>query len=380
MTFTVQSLATATPEYRFDQTAAAKIAQSLCCETDKQRRALAALYRQAGVGHRHCVMLEPAAKKALVGTFDGTAAAAPPADQVTQNFFDPARDADDCGPTTAQRMQLFERHAPALATKAVRKAIAECPWDASELTHLVTVSCTGFSAPGVDLAIIRDCGLSPEVMRTNVGFMGCHGAINGLRTAAAFAAADSNAKVLLCCVELCSVHQQYGWHRDRIVSNALFADGAAAIIGSASPQTHGSFPTLTATGSRIIADTEEFMSWHVRDHGFEMSLSSQVPDMVREQLRPWLTSWLSRHDLTIADIGSWAVHPGGPRILQACSESLALKSDALDASHHILKTYGNMSSPTVLFILERLLQTEQPSPCVMLAFGPGLSIEAALFE
>jgi predicted naringenin-chalcone synthase len=275
-------------------------------------------------------------------------------------------------------MQMYERYAGPLGAQAVTRALESSRFCAREITHLVTVSCTGFSAPGLDLSIVQDCGLSSTVARMHIGFMGCHGAINGIRVAQAIAEANSQARVLLCAVELCTLHQQYGWHPDRIVSNALFADGASAFVGSSYCPGDESTPKVAMTGSTVVPDTEELMQWRVRDHGFEMTLSPQVPDVIQATLRPWLCDWLEQRQLSIDDIGGWAIHPGGPKILQACSNALGFQHQQLSPSQSVLAEYGNMSSPTVLFILQRLLQQRASLPYMMLAFGPGLTIEAAL--
>jgi predicted naringenin-chalcone synthase len=272
-------------------------------------------------------------------------------------------------------MEWYEQEAPALALEAARGALADAELDPGELTHVVTVSCTGFFSPGVDARLIEDLGLSRAIERTHVGFMGCHGALNGLRAASAYAARPG-ARVLLCAVELCSLHFAYGWDPEMLVANTLFADGAAALVGWGGEgawrvRDHGTF---------LMPDSDEAMSWRIGDHGFRMTLSPQVPERIRTHLAGWLDPWLEGHGLSRDDIGSWAVHPGGPRILDAVEAALALPEDALEVSRETLRDYGNMSSPTVLFILERMRREGAPRPCVALAFGPGLVVEAALLD
>jgi predicted naringenin-chalcone synthase len=206
--------------------------------------------------------------------------------------------------------------------------------------------------------------------------MGCHAAINALRVGDAFANSDSASRVLICNVELCSLHFQYSDRSDHIVSNALFADGAAALVGRG--RSIRGFGTVLSTASFRLPNTRGLMSWKVGDHGFEMSLSPRVPALIRANLKSWVDNWLRKHGLTTSDINSWAIHPGGPRILDACEESLRLDSQALEPSRTILSHYGNMSSPTVLFVLDEIIASNQQGPCVMLAFGPGLAFEAAL--
>lgn len=320
-----------------------------------------ALYRRTGVKSRFSVIVEPGAEGAC-----------------PQTFYQPATGPDDRGPTTAQRMEFYERAASVLAEQSARAALADADLDAKGVTHLITVSCSGFEAPGVDIALVTALGLNPEVARTNVGFMGCHGAFNGLRLAQAFAASDPAARVLVCCVELCSLHEQYSVDPQQIVANALFADGSAAIVVQAG--TKKTDWNLQHQRSLVLRDTQDRMSWRIKDHGFEMTLDPSVPDLIRQQLVGWLDQWLPTQGLSTSDLRSFAVHPGGPRILNAVMEGLELPPEALGASRGVLSEFGNMSSPTILFILHRLKTQQAETPCLALAFGPGLTIEAALFR
>jgi predicted naringenin-chalcone synthase len=282
-------------------------------------------------------------------------------------------------------MQIYATEAAPLAVRAAKGAINESGFPPDTITHLITVSCTGFVAPGIDLALFAGLGLEPTVQRTHIGFMGCHGALNGLRLANAFVTADPTARVLLCAVELCSLHYYFGNAADKLIANAIFSDGAAAIVGSCStdrrdnPSVARVKPwSLAASGSRLIPGTSKDMSWTLGNHGFEMTLSRRVPGLIAANLRPWLEVWLNDNSLSLNGIRSWAIHPGGPKILDAVEESLLLTTDALAPSRGVFADYGNMSSPTVLFILDRLRKTNAPRPCVALGFGPGLVVEGAI--
>src|SRR5205085_4734747 len=246
-----------------------------------------------------------------------------------------------------------------------------------QITHLITVSCTGFAAPGVDVQLLSSLGLPNETQRIHVGFMGCHGAINGLRAAHALAALPSTGHVLLCAVELCSLHYRFQWDPERMLGNVLFADGAAALVCRKAQAEHTGY-RVAATGSCLIPDSTDAISWRIGQHGFEMSLSARVPDLIAQHLRPWLSGWLERQGTSLDEIRSWVVHPGGPRIVSAVEESLHLASDATALSRQVLAEYGNMSSPTVLFILQRMRERQAAGPCVVLGFGPGLMAEVAL--
>ncbi|GAA5510395.1 type III polyketide synthase [Novipirellula caenicola] len=397
----IHGMGTALPSLSVTQEVSAEIANGICCENDQQRRLLSTLYRRTGVKSRHSVLLESDAESSHNGSAVSSAPLSAETDEVggaqvaemepggsttlmeraNQSFYWPANNATDRGPTTAQRLVAYRDHGEGLAIEACQQAFADCDVSPDEITHLVTISCTGFHAPGVDIALIRQLGLPATVSRTNVGFMGCHGAMNGLRAAKAYADADPNARVLVVAVELCSLHQQYGWEPQRIVSNSLFADGAAAVIGSgADKNSDADRVTLTSSYSAIIPDTEEMMSWAIGDNGFEMYLSAEVPDVIRRATREPLEKWLNQSGLSLSEIQSWAIHPGGPRILDACAESLSLSDDDLLASRSVLSRCGNMSSPTVLFVLNELLSSGQKPPTLMLGFGPGLAMEAALFQ
>ncbi|MFC1661923.1 type III polyketide synthase, partial [Gemmatimonadota bacterium] len=244
----------------------------------------------------------------------------------------------------------------------------------------VTVSCTGFFAPGLDTALVDILGLPPTVERTHVGFMGCHGALNGMRVASSFAGADPGAQVLLSSVELCTLHMSYVWDPDTLVANSLFGDGAAALVGvgDSVPSENRGW-CLAASGTCRLPDSDDAMSWRIGDHGFRMTLSPSVPDIIGAHLRGWIGEWLGAQGLGMADVSTWAVHPGGPRILKAVGEALDLLPDSQTVSRGVLSEFGNMSSATILFILDRLRRQNAPRPCVAVAFGPGLVVEAALF-
>jgi predicted naringenin-chalcone synthase len=361
MKFSITGHGTAVPEHAIGAEEALKYATEFCCHTDEQRNKLPKLYRMSGVEQRHSVLLE-----------------GPQGNGPRQSFFGLPDGPEDRGPGVARRMDVYEREAGPLAIEASEQALNRSQLSGVDITHLITVSCSGFSAPGVDVEIIKALGLVPTVQRTHVGFMGCHGALNGLRVARGFAESDPDARILLCAVELCSLHYYIGWSPERIVANALFADGAAALVGQAR---NGEAPDewkVTATGSCLLPDSEEAMTWRISDHGFQMTLSREVPRVIGKHLAPWLTAWLKEQGLGLDDVGSWAVHPGGPRILDAVGRSLGLDNGQLDASREVLRERGNMSSPTVLFILDLLRQREAARPCVALGFGPGLVAEAAL--
>ena len=368
MSFAIRGLGTANPPDCVSPADGLRLARSMGGPDVRDSTWLGPVYTNSGIRRRFQVI----GGQVMLDIFHGT--------NVSGSPFVPTRENDGIGPTTAERMNVYTHEAGPLALRAARTAVEESGFDAESFTHLVTVSCTGFVAPGVDLALIRGLGLKPTVERTHVGFMGCHGALNGLRVANAFATADPAARVLLCAVELCSLHYYFGNAADKLIANAIFADGAAAIVGTNSGEaSHGQLK-LAASGSCVIPESQGDMGWTVGNHGFEMMLSRKVPGLIARHIRPWLTGWLGDNGLSLDAVGSWAVHPGGPKILSAVEEGLELPADALAASRGVFADYGNMSSPTVLFVLDSLRKANAPRPCVALGFGPGLVAEAALFK
>jgi predicted naringenin-chalcone synthase len=365
MSFAILGHGSSVPETAIDQDDAAGIAVSLCCRSPEHRTWLPVMYHQTGVQTRR-IQYDSVIVRDLI---DGR--------RCSGSIFLPSGNLDDRGPTTGQRNEVYAAKAGPLAIQAARKALRNSAVERDMITHLVTVSCTGFRTPGIDFELIHQLELPATVQRTHVGFMGCHGALNGLRVARALTTADPEAVVLLCAVELCSLHYHYGWDPQKMIANALFADGAAAVVGAADGP-DGCWQ-LAANGSVILPVSADAMTWTIGDHGFEMTLSKQVPALIAENLRPWLERWLGSHGLEIAAIGCWAVHPGGPKILDAVHGALDLPLEATAAARAVFAEFGNMSSPTVLFILERLGRTRSRRPCVALGFGPGLAVEAALF-
>lgn len=387
MSFAIHGLGTAHPPDALTPDDGLAIARSLAGPDVRTSTWLGPVYANSGANARYQVI----GGQVVSDIRNGTTHSGSP--------FLPSAENDGVGPTTVERMRIYAAEAGPLAVRASASALAESGFAADSITHLVTVSCTGFVAPGIDLALMTVLGLRPTVARTHVGFMGCHGALNGLRVANAFAGADPSARVLVCAAELCSLHYYYGNAADKLIANAIFADGAAAVIGAsggrqppvlsvwreerepgAGAARSPSEPwELRASGSCLIPGSAEDMAWTVGDRGFEMTLSRRVPNKIAAHLRPWLEEWLSDSGLTLADVESWAVHPGGPKIVSAVEEALALSAEALAPSRGVFADYGNMSSPTVLFILKRLREQNAPRPCVALGFGPGLVAEAALF-
>ena len=298
-----------------------------------------------------------------------------------QNFeFFPRNWRLDPFPSTAERMRVFKTASVDLAERVSRQALDEAGVSTKDVTHIVICTCTGFFAPGPDVELIDRLGLPSSTQRTIIGFMGCHAGFNGLRVSQQISQADPDARVLQVCVELCSLHMQRGTREAAALANCLFADGCAAlIVGRGSEPSHV-LGRLSSFASLVETSGADQMAWDIGDTGFEMRLASQVPDTLRRQIAPFVDSLLYRAGMTIEDVAHWGIHPGGPRILTAVAEALGLSTDAVDPSSSVLRDYGNMSSPTIFFILQRVFERAHPGPVVLLGFGPGLTVEGTVLH
>ena len=276
-------------------------------------------------------------------------------------------------PSTAARMRRFEEEAAPLAIRAVEKL--ELGDGVASITHLVTVCCTGFAAPGVDFALMRHFNLNPGIERSTVGFMGCHAAINALKLARHIVRSEPEARVLVVCVELCTLHLQESGSLENVLSFLIFGDGCAAALVTAEPEGLA----LDSFQALLVPETEQNISWRIGDTGFDMVLSGQVPAGVAEGLRQGAGAVL--RGAATDDIALWAIHPGGRSVLDAVEAALQLPADALDTSRAVLRDNGNMSSATVLFVLKAMLDNAAPRQrgCAM-AFGPGMVAETMLFH
>ena len=276
-------------------------------------------------------------------------------------------------PTTGARMALYRDAALTLARQAIAALDIEAERDT--ISHLIVASCTGFTAPGLDFDIMRDVGLAPSVERTIVGFMGCFAAVNALKLARHIVRSEVNAKVLVVSLELSSLHLQEQWELETMLSFLLFGDGCGACLVSADP-TGLALDRFHAT---IIPRSAELITWHIGDQGFQMHLSGQVPGRIRRWLREHGAGLLGNR--TVHEIALWAVHAGGRSILDAVQHGLVLRPDALRHSREVLRDFGNMSSATLVFVLERILRSSHTTGDGMaMAFGPGLTVETFAFH
>jgi predicted naringenin-chalcone synthase len=267
---------------------------------------------------------------------------------------------------------MFGEAAPVLAKSGVDGL--HLGNEASRITHLVVTTCTGFSAPGIDLDLVRRCGLPDGIERTMIGFMGCYAAVSGLKLARHIVRSDPQARVLLINIEICTLHIRETSELEKLLCFCLWGDGCAASLVTAEP--HGI--ELDSFCCAVADEQRDLMTWDIRDHGFDMVLSGKVPAAILEALRGNQDAILGGRAPKAIDL--WAVHPGGRSILDAVERALDLESAALEPSREVLRRYGNMSSPTVMFVMQEMLKAPGGLLGCGMSFGPGLTAETMLFR
>ncbi len=355
-------IATAVPDHDVHQAFVAFADNLLATNAEPRTRALFnRMATRSGIAHRFSVLTPNHA-----------------ATEFHINAYDFYRTGDF--PHTARRMQVYEEFAPILMRRALDR-LALSPAERAGITHVLVTTCTGLYAPGLDFQAVEHLGLRPDVERTMIGFMGCYAAINGLKTARHILRSEPSARVLMVNLELCTLHLQQTTDLEQVLSFLVFADGCAASLLSADPTGF----RLDSFRAILIPSTRELITWKIGGLGFDMLLSGQVPAAIGkglEQTGPDILAATSAGPIaTPADIPLWAVHPGGKSVLDAVERGLHLPPHALSCSREVLDRYGNMSSATVMFVLERLLAEAHTGQagCAM-AFGPGLTAETMLFH
>jgi len=331
-----------------------KIAHGL--EANEARK-LNFIYRHSGIQSRHSVLDD--------FNYD---------DPSRFTFFPKNRELNPF-PGTKQRMKVFQQTAPALAISAIESCLASSPYRAEEITHLILVSCTGMYAPGVELEIIEKLGMKDTVERYCIHFMGCYAAFTAIKMADRFCDSDPEAKILVVSVELCTIHFQKEYNEDNLLANALFGDGAAAALISAEPKGL----QIKSYQSNLVREGEGDMAWHIGDFGFEMKLSKYIPGLLEKGIEALREKLEKKFNLS--GIENFAIHPGGKLILKKVEESFGIQPEQNQHAHDILGKYGNMSSATILFVLDSLLYNPSPSGNTLaMGFGPGLTLETLLLE
>lgn len=280
-------------------------------------------------------------------------------------------------PGTQVRNEKYMQEAPVLAKKAVQRVLSRWKRDRKEITHIISVSCTGVMAPGIEFIVQQELGLSPTVQRYGVNFMGCFGAFRALALADSLAKENRDNRILIVCTELCSLHMQIDTRPEILVGNALFGDGAAAVIVGGDPRPlEKPLWAIEGSYSYALEKTQDKMTWSISDHGCVMSLSPEIPKIIEQEAYRFSASLVNS---TLFSKYTWAIHPGGKAIIEAIERSCNLTKNQTTASWDVLARYGNMSSATFLFVLHELAQkNEDHKNIIGLGFGPGLSIEGVL--
>lgn len=277
-----------------------------------------------------------------------------------------------------KRMQLYKQHALPLSLKAAQRCLDKAEENPT-VTHLITVSCTGMSAPGLDLELVEALQLSPNIFRTSVNFMGCYAGVHALKLGKLICDNDANAKVLIVATELCTLHFQEEYTADNAASSLLFADGSAAILMSNNKDSKP-IAAITNFHSAIAFKGINDMAWEISSKGFLMTLSGYVPQLIEEDITALVDKALQQSQLAKEDIVHWCIHPGGRKIIDAIQKQLALDETATQPAREVLRQYGNMSSATIFFVLDEICrqvkeQQKKPSRALGVAFGPGLTME-----
>jgi prepilin-type processing-associated H-X9-DG protein len=360
----VAAIGLANPPHRFGQGEIADFMIRAMQLTDQDSRKLKTIFHASGIDYRYSV-IEDYGRQDHFKFYPNTP------------DFEPF-------PSTSRRLELFRQHALGLSVVAVQNMLAKIPdFELKSVTHLINVSCTGLYAPGLDIELVRRLELDPSIQRTGINFMGCYAAFNALKVADAFCAQDHHAKVLIVCTELCSLHFQKSATPDNLIANALFADGSAAVLVQGTMPSGISLMPRTSR-SALIAGAEEDMAWTIGNLGFEMKLSTYVPALIKGGISSLANAVLESRGKKIEDIRFLAMHPGGRKILESVEQELNIPRELNEPAYHVLKNFGNMSSPTVLFVLNRIMEKlsvhDKDDVVLSFAFGPGLTLESMLFN
>lgn len=349
------SIGTAVPEYRHQQERICEFMSRVYAINETEKRKLRFLYKYSGIKTRYSVLQDynlPASE---------------------WKFFIPTENLEPF-PSLEKRMRSFREHAAPLSLKAIGDCLDN--HKDKKITHLITVSCTGMSAPGLDLELIELLNLPATTWRTSINFMGCYAAIHALKLADAICKSDKEANVLIVCVELCTLHFQKKYTPDNISSAILFSDGAAAVLVSGNNEAEGL--NIDHFYSSVSFKSKQEMVWELSSSGFLLTLSGYIPGLIEEDFNNIVGESLKETKLSKQDITHWCIHPGGKKILEAVHNSLQFTNGQLQNCYDILSEYGNMSSPTILFVLKRIkgsLDKNQNSKIFGAAFGPGLTME-----
>jgi predicted naringenin-chalcone synthase len=363
----IKAIGTAVPRNKISQEEHYSILESANGMTREQKLVLRNIYSKSGIDYRHSVLNEFGA-----------------ADHEENLLFHPSGNYKET--PVSGRMSLYEQYAPGLCAEAAIDCFNQLPLlKKEEITHIITFSCTGMYAPGLDIQLVEQLGLNRNAERTCINFMGCYAAINALKTAYHICRSEKEAVVMIAGVELCSLHYQRSYEAGQMVANALFGDGAAAAVIS-SKDIKNAVTGLSLQLECFYAEFEKSagndMVWRIGNEGFDLQLSAEVPNILRQNIQALTEKLFQKAGLSQAAIDYFAIHPGGTKILEACEQSLQLSKEQNTHSYSVLREYGNMSSVTVLFVLSKYLRelTEVDKGKIILscAFGPGITMESMI--
>ncbi|HWA33611.1 MAG TPA: type III polyketide synthase [Cyclobacteriaceae bacterium] len=360
----ITSIGTATPPHALIQSRIADFMVRAMAMGEDDARKLRVLFRASGIDTRYSVIED-------YGKTEGF------------SFYENSKNMEPF-PTTKRRLELYRRHALAVSVEAA----LGCLSSAAELrkdsiTHLIVVSCTGMYAPGLDIDLVKALGLNTNIERTSINFMGCYAAFNALKLADAACSANPASKVLIVCTELCTIHFQKENSEDNVLANALFSDGAAAVLVESTSRS-GLSLEMESFHCELATEGEHDMTWTVGNVGFEMRLSSYVPEFVRGGIKSLTRSLLGKIHRSLPEVAYFAIHPGGKKILEAIERELGLTKEHNKYAYEVLRKFGNMSSATVLFVLKELSRdltiADNGKRILSCAFGPGLTLESMLLK
>lgn len=348
-----------TPPFKYSQNEALELMKSHIELNDKERRVIDMIYRFSAIDYRYSMVGD------LKTEFEG------------DRLFIDEKGKLLAPIGTAKRNQFYERGARTGFIETAKSILLANDIEASEITHVITVSCTGFYAPGPDYDIVNELNMNPQTQRYHIGFMGCYAAFPALRMAEAFLKAQKDTKVLVICLELCTLHLQFESSADQLLSGALFADGAAGTICTNEPLNEHALQWLSSTPN-LIGEGEADMAWTIGDQGFDMRLSTYVPKLLEKHASSVVHAAFpdGKPDYEILSL-----HPGGKAIIDRVQNVFEESDESLQYSRKILREYGNMSSATVLFVLEEVQKTlKSTQKTLSMGFGPGLTVETALLQ
>jgi predicted naringenin-chalcone synthase len=360
----IVSISTALPSFKHDQNDILHFMQNVYAMSEVEKRKLKFLYHQSAIKTRYSALPDYSLS-------------------ANEWQFYPASENLEPFPNLEQRMDWYNKTAPDLSVTAVEKCIGQ-KIKKEEITHLITVSCTGMSAPGLDLQIMELMDLPKNIFRTSVNFMGCYAAIHAMKLADAFCKNDKNAKVVIVCTELCTLHFQKENTVDNIASSLLFGDGSAAILILHDDEKLEGL-MIKSFYSEVGFNGKDHMSWQLSSSGFLMQLSGYVPELIEQDFNSLLQNALQNANMNEDDISHWCIHPGGKRILSSIEKCTAVSVNDLGFSYKVLNDYGNMSSPTILFVLKEIMNSldhkkDKKANIFGAAFGPGLTMETFILS